>query len=146
MINWLKKLFKSEQVYLPKEGDTIIILKPFWYDDGSDRVWDEYPECFTGNAFRIYRNTVILEYLPGQEYKVHDTYGIDKIDIKTLNKISGFEMYKLYTLSLEPNQYQPNRTNVGSYLNYPLLYKEGYIIEKNENRNRKMEQLLRNNI
>lgn len=138
MVNWLKKLFKKEQVYLPKEGDTIIVLKPFWYDDNSDRVWDEYPECFKDNAFR----RVILEYLPGQEYKVKYTLGIDQIDTKTLNRINGFKMYKLYTLSLEPSQYQPNRVNVGSYLNYTLLYKEGYIIEKNENRNRKLNLLV----
>ena len=142
MINWLKRFFKKEQVYLPKEGDTIIVLKPFWYDDNGDRVWDEYPDCFKDNAFRMYPGRVILKYLPGQEYKVKYTLGIDQIDTKTLNRINGFKMYKLYTLSLEPNQYQPNRTNVGSYLNYILLYKEGYIIEKNENRNRKLNLLV----
>ena len=141
MLDFLKKLVKREQLYLPKKGDTIVILKHFFYEDITDNVYDKYPEKYSDPAFHMYPNRIVLEYFQGQEYIVEYTLGIDKIDIKSLEKLDETKIHKYYNVDLEANDYQVNRKNVGHCLNYLRLYRDGYIIEKSEYRNRKLKEI-----
>ena len=122
-------------MYIPKKGDTIVILKHFFYEDITYKVYDEYPEIYKSKSFRLYPGRVILEFHVGQEYKV--------IGITTGGISVNFEKNGYCNLELEPSDLQPNRKNIGNRLEYLSLYKGGYVIEKSENRNRKLIDILK---
>jgi len=145
----LKRLFgKNHPIYLPKAGDTIVIKKHFFYQDISHTVTDEYPALYVewekiNPQFIIYRGRTVLEYFPGQEYKILRVYGVDKIDMETLKTLKHIASYitESYCLELEPTELQPNRMNVGHQLDYLLLFKGGYIQEKRDYRDSKLKEI-----
>lgn len=137
------KLFKKDYLYLPQEGDTIVVIKPFFYEDITDRVYDEYPELYQQHsAFSLYKGRIVLEYKIGQEYTVEKVLGIDKISMKDLKKyqLKGTYASPTHKLILTPSEYQPNRIDVTNSINYLTLYGK-YVMEKTTMRDNRLKEI-----
>lgn len=143
MISIIKNIFKKDYLYLPQEGDTIVVIKPFFYEDITDSVYDEYPELYTQHsAFSLYKGRIVLEYKVGQEYTVEKVLGIDKISMGDLKKyqLKGKYASPKHTLILTPCMYQPNRINVTNSINYLTLYGK-YVMEKTTMRDNRLKEI-----
>ena len=83
---------------------------------------------------------MVLEYLVGQEYKVIRT--TSSLDVHKFDQNKKIK-HEYCNLEIEPSDLQPNRKNVGNRLEYLLLYQGGYVIEKSDSRNRKLDDILK---